>query len=408
MREEQVARWLSEAELFEGMSGENRRKLARVFEARVLAEGERLFRQGDRGDFLAVLAMGKLLVEVESEKGPTEVSRVEAGRVVGAMACVDPGPRSATVRSVGESVVLVLDEAMLKQMKERGPALYSKVLQGMVPMLAELLKETNAQISGFLEVKRAPTGPRQPTLKAMEKERSRGREVPRGWEMSRMGVMEALTDREWELLLKNTEGRLFDEGEVICLEGENAKAAYLVVDGAVDVLRTLEGTTYRLARFDGGAFLGQQSLLAEGVRTATLRAAQESTVVLGLSKGNFEALLEADSTLGWHFQEVVTRAAIQQLREANQLLGYLGVREGKRQIPNLGGRPLRLKPKKKPVAVDRSLEEISDVEALAAKYLETSLQDWEISASELRGIRVVRHEGEMSAAEKKMRQKFKR
>jgi CRP-like cAMP-binding protein len=297
----------------------------------------------------------------------------------------------------------------------------------MLLQLAGSLNETNDQITGFLQVKRAPTGPRQPSLTAMEKERSRGRALESTEELPREGVMAALEDREWGLLLKNTVGRSFDAGEVICLQGENARAAYLLVRGAIDVLRTVEGTTYRFARLEAGSFLGQQALLQDGVRTATLRAATQDTVVLGLSRQNFEALLHAETSLAVHFQDLVVRAGIRQLRQANELIGYLGVREGKRAIPTLGGRMLRVQAKgrakkqakkqektnTKPEApsrpkLDPALEEISDVEALAAVYLETALQDWDVAASELKGIRVVHHDGQMSAAEKKLRQKFKK
>ena len=104
-------------------------------------------------------------------------------------------------------------------------------------------------------------------------------------------------------------------------------------------------------------------------------------------------------------------AGIRQLRQANELTAYLGGAGGKRGTtprrpgPRKDSGPVRRRVQKR---VDNELDEVKDVESLAAAYLETSLQNWALTPSELNNIRVVHSDGEMSTAEKKMRQKFKK
>lgn len=407
------AQLLTKTAVFDQLSKEDCQMLAPVFKDRQLADGEVLCREGDPGDYLAVVVLGSLLVEVDREdEGETVVATVGAREVVGEMSCLDPLPRSATVRAKGATKVLILTRNMLDSLKVNAPKLFSRVVRGIAYRLAGRLDETNHLISKLVQKKREPTQPRQPSLREMRKSSATGRPVKERVKLSPTGVMEGLSDDEREVLRTAMEPRRYGPRETVCLEKEPAPEAYFVADGEVDVVKTIGGKSYLLATATTGGCLGQRALLREGTRSATLRTGSNGATLLCLSRDRFDALLEAESSLAIGFQEAVTIAGVRQLRQANAMAAYLGAREekGKFHRPLSSGRhkqpPLsqsvgeRLKE-----AVDPKLQESDDIEALASAYLNTALEDWDLTPSELDKIEVITGDGEMSAAEKKARNK---
>jgi len=75
--------------------------IAVTFEA-----GRELFKKGDPGHDLYVVKSG----EIQIVDGNHVLETVSTGGIIGEMALVDGGPRSATARAVTESVVIPIDE----------------------------------------------------------------------------------------------------------------------------------------------------------------------------------------------------------------------------------------------------------------------------------------------------------
>lgn len=389
---------LENTPVFSKLSKEECQMLAPVFKEQDLEDGEVLCREGDPGDSMAVVALGGLLIEVVGENGErTVVSRRAQCHTVGEMSCLDPLPRSATVRAQGRTKVLLLTRAMLDTLKVKRPDLFSRVVRGIAYRLAEMLDETNALISRLLRVKREPTQPRQPSLEQIQQSSSRGRPVKTKAKLSPQGILEGMNETERDVLGVVTEPRRFQPGEVICVEGEPGPEAYFVVEGAVDVLKHIDGKSYRLATTSTGGFLGQRALLREGRRSATLRASTQGATIFCLSRDSFEGLIEAESPLAIRFQEAVTITGIRQLRQANEMAAYLGAREEKGAFTRPISRRHKLERKTPSGSVEErlqqmvgtGLEEGTDIEALASAFLETALQDWEVTPSELEGIEII-------------------
>ncbi|WP_230467691.1 cyclic nucleotide-binding domain-containing protein [Lujinxingia vulgaris] len=387
----QETSWLARADVFAGLSEEQRAMLAPVFRTRDLQAGEVVCKQGDAGDYLAVVTAGELSVRVQREGHETEVRVLGLHEVFGEMSCLDPAPRSAAVVARVDSRVKMLSRTMLNALHTNAPALFSGVVRGVANRVAERLEATNARIEELLATKRSPTQPRQPSLAQLQSDLSRGRPHQGEVMLEAVGALKPFSARDLEVLKTVSVARAFAPGEIICLQGEPARAAFVVASGRVDVLRAVNQKIYQLARVEEGSLLGQLALLRDARRSATLRAVDD-VVILGLARDRFEALLAAQSPLAIAFQEIVTIAGIQQLRMANDLVGYLDGREAKRQIPDIARRIVRKE-------VADTIDEADEVEAIAAAYLQTTLQNWDISPSELKRVRVVKSEGVMSAAE---------
>ncbi|MBP6836090.1 MAG: cyclic nucleotide-binding domain-containing protein [Kofleriaceae bacterium] len=89
--------------------------LAAAATVRALTDGQVLFAQGEPGDAWYVVAAGGLRVE------GTTSAPLGAGASVGELALIDAGPRSATVRAVGATLVVVVARAAFTSVLLRCP-----------------------------------------------------------------------------------------------------------------------------------------------------------------------------------------------------------------------------------------------------------------------------------------------
>lgn len=384
--------------------------LAEIFKERTLDDGQKLCRQGEVEDFMAVVVTGSLAVEIDAKDGiKTVVSRRQRCQAIGEMACLDPSPRSATVCAEGETKVLLLTRYMLDVLRENAPGVFSKVVRGIGVRLAENLDKTNELIAELLQIGDVPEQMRQPSDKTLQAGMTRGRvinAVERGIELKPGGALSVLSEQECEVLRAATEGRRFAAGEVICMEGEPAPEAYFVAEGYVEVLKNVDGRNWRLATIDDNGVLGQRALLREGRRSATVRAGSEGTTLFALSRDRFDSLLEARSALAIGFQQAVTIAGIQQLRQANEMAAYLGAREKRLELPGptsdvLDGdtEPDESIEERIERMIDPEVEE-REIASLASAYLETAMEDWELTPSKLDDIEVVKS-SELEAVEQR-------
>ncbi len=355
--------------IFERLDDGQLEMLVPVLKQRRLKEGELLFEEGDVGDYMAVLTTGKLVVEVSADDGDatrTIVATFKAPEIVGEMSCLDPATRSATVRARGDAELLVLEHVVLESLRKNAPTLYSQILRGVARLLAERLDETTRRIAGFLRIKREPTQPRQPTWEELQLRTESGEPVRADVELPAEGVVKSLDDNTRRVLRSAMVPRRFFRGDVICLEGSPANEAYFVVRGRIAAVKALGNKNYRLTTITKGGCLGQRALLAQGDRLVTLRVSSRDAVLLCLDRNDFEALLEADSSLAIGFQRAITVGAIRQLRQANEMVAYLGARPDRDDSPNSFA---RLDVPNESM-LDDDMESVDDVGTLASMYMD--------------------------------------
>jgi len=82
-----------------------------------LAPGQTLFEKGEPGHLMYVVKSGDLQIL----DGNHVYETVSAGAVIGEMAVVDGGPRSATVRAFAPSVVIPVDQRRFLFMVQQTP-----------------------------------------------------------------------------------------------------------------------------------------------------------------------------------------------------------------------------------------------------------------------------------------------
>jgi len=114
-----------------------------------LAAGEVLFRQGDPGDTLYVVAWGEVAVLV-----PQEVARLAEGDFFGEIALLSDRPRTATVKATVDSQVLALDRSLLIDLVSASPDLLKVLLRFLRERLIATLAHTSPLFSPFTELER--------------------------------------------------------------------------------------------------------------------------------------------------------------------------------------------------------------------------------------------------------------
>ncbi len=99
----------------------------------------------------------------------------------------------------------------------------------------------------------------------------------------------------------------FAAGQEIIRQGEPGSRFYIVNSGNVEVVRTNGDQEERLAVLGPGKYFGEVALLQSSMRTATVRAL-EDTVVLSIERKDFTVLVESLPVLAEAMSETVRRS----------------------------------------------------------------------------------------------------
>ena len=105
-----------------------------------LAPGDVLFEKNEPGRVMYVVKPG----EMQIMDGNYVYETVSAGGILGEMALVDAGPRSATVRAVRQSVVIPLDERRFLFMVSQTPFFALRLMRVMSARLRAMNERARA------------------------------------------------------------------------------------------------------------------------------------------------------------------------------------------------------------------------------------------------------------------------
>ncbi|MDP6805252.1 MAG: cyclic nucleotide-binding domain-containing protein, partial [Rhodospirillales bacterium] len=126
-------------------------------------------------------------------------------------------------------------------------------------------------------------------------------------------------DRSNLKLLGFTSERVtFEAGQTVFRQGEEGDKAYVVVDGAADVILESQAQETEVAEVGPNEIFGELALLCDTPRSATVRARTPLTV-LGISRDVFLTLLEGNREIAVH----VTRAVAGRLESTMRDYGRL-------------------------------------------------------------------------------------
>ncbi len=137
---------LQSVDIFEGLSTEEIGHVARICSEQRFAKGQIITREGERGDEMYIITEG--FVEVLLGEKPSSSARVVvslgSGQVLGEMALLDQGPRSASLRATSDPTVLqVIQRQNFEQLCQENTHIGYIVMRNLAADLSFKLRHRN-------------------------------------------------------------------------------------------------------------------------------------------------------------------------------------------------------------------------------------------------------------------------
>lgn len=139
--------------------------------------------------------------------------------------------------------------------------------------------------------------------------------------LSRMGLFKGLDADDLAAAEKLVFVNRVVAGDTVCREGDRSDFVCFVVRGRLDILKNQEdqGGTVLIARINPGDSLGEMALVDHQPRSATVRAAEDTTLVVLTRKG-FEQLRRRRPHAGAQMMENIALLLCENLRETSSRL----------------------------------------------------------------------------------------
>lgn len=135
------------APLFAALDDEGATALIRTMNRSRMERGDVLFREGDAGDRLYVIAEGKIKLGRSSVDGRENLLAILGpGEMFGELSLFDPGPRTASATAVAETQLLGISHDQLSTLLLDRPGLAGVLLAA----LARRLRRTNESIADLV------------------------------------------------------------------------------------------------------------------------------------------------------------------------------------------------------------------------------------------------------------------
>jgi CRP-like cAMP-binding protein len=130
--------FLSAVPLFDGLKKRELASIARITETARFPQSHEIVIEGSPGDFCCIIVEGA----ADVIKDGSRIARLGPGDLFGEMAILDPGPRSATVRTVTEVVAIRVQRDEFIKVATADPRVALRILE----VLARRLRETTDQL----------------------------------------------------------------------------------------------------------------------------------------------------------------------------------------------------------------------------------------------------------------------
>lgn len=177
----------------------------------------------------------------------------------------------------------------------------------------EVLIESNVRTRIWYAAQRAgleiPFPIRTVHMTQITEESARADEVraqqQRRGELAKVELFAKLAEDDVDLLARGMKRRLFSRGEVLVRQGDPGDSLFLIADGEIGVVLSVDGAERQVATLRQGDILGEQSLMTGEARTATCIALKDAHVH-EVDHALIRSLLEAKPVLAESFSAILS------------------------------------------------------------------------------------------------------
>ncbi len=211
--------------------------------------GHALIRQGDVGDQAWLIQSGTLAVIRATTNGSRVLAEIGPGAIVGEMALIDRGLRTASVVARTKVTCVELNQALYQQLIKKCPPLAAYMLESLVSAVRRAY--------GFAQEERAEGG---------------------------ADIRSVLTND------KILDRRVYSAGHHFFNQDDPGTSAYLIQAGLVSIQRTVDDRTKELGQLGPGRIFGELALITASPRLASA-IALERTVCEVIRKELFDKVI---------------------------------------------------------------------------------------------------------------------
>jgi cAMP-dependent protein kinase regulator len=238
--------------LFSALRKEALRELVGAFEMITVPAGHVVIEEGQQGSEAYIVARGELAVTRRSAdddgQPPIALARLVSGALFGEMALLSRAPRAASVVATRPTILLMATREALEAVAEKRP---------------EVGIELAAHCRRRMVANLARTSP----------------------------VLVSVPPQERVVLVERFQTRIFEKGDKLVTEGEEAQGLHLVASGGVAVVAHEAGEPMVLATLSPGETVGEVALVLRRRANADV-IALHPTVTLFLPRDEFLSLVQ--------------------------------------------------------------------------------------------------------------------
>jgi CRP-like cAMP-binding protein len=150
---------LRRSEVFRALEEVDRRTLALCLQGRTYRSGEIVFREGDPGATLLIIAEGTFVATTRRADGVEQpLHEMGPAELAGEMSFLDPGPRSATVKAFTDGVAYELSHDAMDVLRRQAPLAAAALVTAAIHDVTRRLRSLDESIARALERLGAPDG----------------------------------------------------------------------------------------------------------------------------------------------------------------------------------------------------------------------------------------------------------
>jgi CRP-like cAMP-binding protein len=308
--------------LFEGLAPSEIEGVLCVCERMRFEPGASLMRQGQPADSAFILESGAVDVMTRLPGGgEARVATLAPGSVIGEMALLDSGLRSATVvaREAAAGYFLERDgfHMMLAQRNRAAFAIQGRITR----TLCQRLRELNARIVASDAPESVAPSANETGVSLGAPQRGRSSFDYRAF-MPVLPLFRNFSAPEVETFSGLAEVLELGRGQLLFRQGEAAAACHVVVRGAVEVTGAQNGLRHRVGVLGPGRLCGVIALI-EGRPHSMSAVARERATLLEIGKAAFDRLFTGDDRIASKFQNAINHELLQTLARTNNHLTRL-------------------------------------------------------------------------------------
>jgi CRP-like cAMP-binding protein len=307
--------------LFEGLAPSEIEGILHVCERAQFDPGASLMRQGQPADSAFILESGSVDVVTRLPGGgEAGVATLGPGSVIGEMALLDSGQRSATVmaREPVEGYILERDgfHVLLVQRNRAAFTIQSRITR----TLCARLRELNARIVAS----DAPenVAPAADVAAAI----GSGEHPPPTFDyrafLPVLPLFRNFSAAEIGAILDLAQALELERGQLLFRQDDPTTDCYIVVRGAVEVTGLQNGLRHRVGVLGPGRLCGVNALI-EGRTHSMSAAARERATLLAIGKAAFERLFTGSDRVASRFRGAIAQELLQALARTNNHLTRL-------------------------------------------------------------------------------------